>query len=595
MATPNHNRRLGLTHDDEEQGLSSSLHRVIARRSQESNEVEGMILAHINADDDEVKRQEQRRRATAEINYTNQKEDPPRCAKTEIVHCDNSNPTPSTSMDAADAAAKHDLSQINNATALLNGNGSMSSMGDNSEMYLMKIIANRSHDDAAPAAGRTAATANTTTTRPNPPPVEYDTRGRPVKSIKVVEGSVIPGAYSAVPRRGFVRRESTGTPQHVHHMLGTNQQQPARYVETSEQACDPTHSSTQRRDSIDASCRHAESCNLHNNDGLVTPPASTIEHRDMGTKKRVCFVAGGVVLAMLLVGVVILLAEFAVGLDDADAPLDPTISTQDISSPASLIPGITNSTLEAIADSEHSPQFLAYEYIRRDPNWNVLPYWKKQQRFAMFSIYYAFDGPSLNDINHFTISYFNDECDWLPNGQDWCSQDGHIQKIRLRDFYRMKGSIPPEIAFLSDLEVLDFSRSEISTELEALLGPSLEFYPPSLKELSLAECNLWGSLPSGLGQHLSSLTTLDLSGNKLDSTVPSEIGLLTELETLLLASNQLTGSIPKEVGELAALTTLDVKSNPDLEHLLPNGICLLPPMESLKTDWCEGSNACCTN
>ena len=60
--------------------------------------------------------------------------------------------------------------------------------------------------------------------------------------------------------------------------------------------------------------------------------------------------------------------------------------------------------------------------------------------------------------------------------------------------------------------------------------------------------------------------TLDLSGLGLTS-VPPEIGQLTELTELDLSGNQLT-SLPSEIGQLAELTEL---------NLYGNHLALLPP------------------
>ena len=77
-------------------------------------------------------------------------------------------------------------------------------------------------------------------------------------------------------------------------------------------------------------------------------------------------------------------------------------------------------------------------------------------------------------------------------------------------------------------------------------------------ELDLQECGLTGAVPAEIRQ-LTSLTGLDLNGNKLTS-VPAEIGQLTSLESLDLTENQLT-SVPAEIGQLTSLVEFELDGN----------------------------------
>ena len=69
-----------------------------------------------------------------------------------------------------------------------------------------------------------------------------------------------------------------------------------------------------------------------------------------------------------------------------------------------------------------------------------------------------------------------------------------------------------------------------------------------------------GSIPAELGE-LKALTWLTLSANQLTGSIPAELGELKALTYLGLSNNQLTGSIPAELGELKALTDLDLSNN----------------------------------
>lgn len=52
-----------------------------------------------------------------------------------------------------------------------------------------------------------------------------------------------------------------------------------------------------------------------------------------------------------------------------------------------------------------------------------------------------------------------------------------------------------------------------------------------------------------------------LSDNNLFSTMPTELGLLSQLEYLDLGSNQLTGTIPVSLGSLNSLGTWNCRLN----------------------------------
>ena len=81
------------------------------------------------------------------------------------------------------------------------------------------------------------------------------------------------------------------------------------------------------------------------------------------------------------------------------------------------------------------------------------------------------------------------------------------------------------------------------------------------------------TIPSEIGL-LTQLTYLDFYENFLTSTIPSEIGLLTHLTYLNFYDNSLTSSIPSEVGLLTQLMRLDFYSNL-LTSTIPSEIGLL--------------------
>ncbi len=83
-----------------------------------------------------------------------------------------------------------------------------------------------------------------------------------------------------------------------------------------------------------------------------------------------------------------------------------------------------------------------------------------------------------------------------------------------------------------------------------------------------------------------SVTTLNLSSNNLNGTIPTEIGNLTSLVTLDLRSNSLSGGIPTEIGSLSLLQKLDLRNN-SLSGSIPTSI---DGMSSLRSLYLVGNN-----
>lgn len=110
--------------------------------------------------------------------------------------------------------------------------------------------------------------------------------------------------------------------------------------------------------------------------------------------------------------------------------------------------------------------------------------------------------------------------------------------------------------------------------------PTDVFQNTQLNELDLSNNKLDGALPSQVGQ-LVNLRILDLSDNKFTG-VPAEVGQLTNLEILDLSNNQLTG-LPNELGNLQNLTYLDISGNKYSESDLASIRKNLPSTTVIKT------------
>lgn len=143
----------------------------------------------------------------------------------------------------------------------------------------------------------------------------------------------------------------------------------------------------------------------------------------------------------------------------------------------------------------------------------------------------------------------------------------------------LTGQLPPFLALLKDLEVLDVSKNILTGEipsaiwsmsmlrelslwkndLSGTISPLVSGIS-SLEKLYLDSNNLDGTLPSELFS-LQNLTSFSAFNNKLKGTIPTEIAKLTNLQTLWLSSNLLSGRIPAEIGGLRSLNNLYLDDN----------------------------------
>jgi len=139
--------------------------------------------------------------------------------------------------------------------------------------------------------------------------------------------------------------------------------------------------------------------------------------------------------------------------------------------------------------------------------------------------------------------------------QDWEGiyvRDGRVTEISLAFDYNLKGyfplklsgTIPAELAQLTELTSIDLSRNYLLGEIPPELAGLSQ-----LRELRLDGNILRGTIPEELSQ-LSNLQTLTLSNNMLSGPIPAEFGSFTNLLSLGLQGNQLSGPIPAEIATL---------------------------------------------
>lgn len=86
-------------------------------------------------------------------------------------------------------------------------------------------------------------------------------------------------------------------------------------------------------------------------------------------------------------------------------------------------------------------------------------------------------------------------------------------------------------------------------------------YCSSLTTLDLSGNRFSGPIPSEICSWTPFLVNLDLSNNSFSGSIPAELGNCTYLNKLMLNNNKLSGNIPPEISRLTRLKVLSVANN----------------------------------
>lgn len=190
------------------------------------------------------------------------------------------------------------------------------------------------------------------------------------------------------------------------------------------------------------------------------------------------------------------------------------------------------------------------------------------QRYALAVFYYSTNGFGwlfsrywLSDVN---------ECQWWSHlevagasasdgVQTVCNEDGHYVGLLL-DNNILQGSLPPQVALLTHLEDISlvadsFGVSKEDKKSRFLIGgiPSQYGLLSHLKDLDLAKNALSSTIPSEIGLLSDSLDALRLLENNMTGSLPTQLAYLTTLRRLYVYDNSFTGSLPSELGRLHRL------------------------------------------
>ncbi|KAK9796338.1 hypothetical protein WJX73_009316 [Symbiochloris irregularis] len=160
-----------------------------------------------------------------------------------------------------------------------------------------------------------------------------------------------------------------------------------------------------------------------------------------------------------------------------------------------------------------------------------------------------------------------------------------LQTLLMSDDVSIEGDIPGGWASSwPQLRVLDLSRTGIEGSIPADWSQAGAF--PALLDLNLSNTQLTGSLPAfGLSTRAApNLQQLQLSANYFDGALPDSYSSLRQLQTLDVSTNRLTSTLPESWGSNGSLQNLasaDLSAN-SLQGSLPNDWFTGGSLSSLK-------------
>nr|CAB3482181.1 unnamed protein product [Digitaria exilis] len=157
-----------------------------------------------------------------------------------------------------------------------------------------------------------------------------------------------------------------------------------------------------------------------------------------------------------------------------------------------------------------------------------------------------------------------------------CDSAGRVTRLALTNT-NVAGPIPNAIGNLSSLVHLNLFNNSIFG-----VFPTVLYRCRSLRYLNLTLNHLGGELPNDIGHGFTTnMSTLSLSANYFNGSIPVSLSMLRNLHHLALGLNGFTGTIPVELGKLTSLHTLWLGDNPLAPSELPMSFKNLTNLVSL--------------
>ncbi|KAA8517618.1 hypothetical protein F0562_015092 [Nyssa sinensis] len=156
---------------------------------------------------------------------------------------------------------------------------------------------------------------------------------------------------------------------------------------------------------------------------------------------------------------------------------------------------------------------------------------------------------NLNSVKHLHLNN-NSISGQIPSELSNLSSLFHL----LLDNNNLSGYLPKEFSKFADLRILQLDNNNfIGAKIPASYGNLL-----TLVKLSLRNCSLEGAVPDF--SRMPNLHYLDLSRNQFTGNIPSN-KLSNNMTTIILSDNHLNGSIPESFSYLPSLQKLSVENN----------------------------------
>lgn len=251
-----------------------------------------------------------------------------------------------------------------------------------------------------------------------------------------------------------------------------------------------------------------------------------------------------------------------------NATIPPTSIADTVDMDLNLIVDLPEYALEDLL----TPRFLAYQWLQDHPRLATFNPARRQQLFALVTAYFSLKGNYWDDdAKKNYLSYrIASECSWGNSRDPLCrnATANQITALRLDGLVenrglRLQASLPAEVALLTRLSAISITKCGFDADLEDMLPRSI-FRSSEIRNrmatINLSGNRLQSTIPTGLGR-MDELRNLNLDANLITGPIPSELGNLDDLEDLRLEGNRLTGTIPESLGRLTELRVFSVENN----------------------------------
>lgn len=290
-------------------------------------------------------------------------------------------------------------------------------------------------------------------------------------------------------------------------------------------------------------------------------------HRPVSCRRRYQFLALLYTFgAVALIALIILLTTFFVNRSTTGQPIahpaaDPTT---DPSAPSiemqnqlflrlrSTFRQYSDPSTFLVPDSPQSRALTWFWTFSQDPTlWEEEEHTSRLiQRYALIILTFSCSGDAWFNVDMLDTIASQHECTWP---YVTCDQNNNVTGIDLNT-KDLTGSLPEEIGALTNLRFLRAAGNRLEGNM----------------------------LPLSVYGKLSELEELILSVNAISSSIPTEIGLLSDsLIKLDFAVNFITGKIPEELKLLSKLRFIDVSSNYELGGRIFDFIPFWPNLKEL--------------